>query len=102
MNRKITDFALGLKCGGLAASAFTRSRACAGGSSSDARAIAPKPCAARTSTSRRVTAGRKWESSHCGHLWDIDKLVPVQQCQAHVGQVSAAREELRRQITFRG
>src|ERR1035441_6062476 len=72
MNRKITDFALGLKCGGLAASALTRSTADTGAGNIDASAIAPKPWAERTSTSRRVTAFLK-----CASL-DIYKLVPIQ------------------------
>src|SRR5215813_8170469 len=96
MNRKITDLARGLKCGDLAASALTRWAAPAGGSSRDARAIEPKPCAARTRTSRRVTAGRK-----CRLLGDIDKLVSVQHGQAHVNQVPTVGEKLLRQVLLR-
>jgi hypothetical protein len=43
MNRKITDFAFGLKCGGLAASAFTRWTAETGAGNIEASAMAPNP-----------------------------------------------------------
>src|SRR5215831_6593270 len=87
MKRKMTDFALPGKCEGFAASGLTRSAAFAGGSSSEASASEPKPCAARTRTSRRVTAGRK-----CSR--DIEKLIPVEKGQTKVRQRAAGLEKL--------
>src|SRR5215471_5561135 len=102
MNRKITDLARGLKCGGLAANAFTRCTApTAGGSSIDASATAPNPWAARTRTSRLVTAVRRCGLLHCQHSLDINKLVPIQQSQAHVWQVPTTREKFLRELLFR-
>src|SRR5258708_39304959 len=94
MNRKITDFALGGKLGGFGASGLTRFAACAGGGSTDASAMAPKPFAALTSTSRRVSAGRQCSQILSGN---IHKPVSVQQRQTHVGERCAAREKVLRQ-----
>src|SRR5215471_17033106 len=75
MNRKITDFAFGAKCGVLAAKGLTRVFA----ESSELSAIAPKPCAARERMSRRVTADRMCSGN-------IDKLIAIQQRQTEVRQ----------------
>src|SRR5262245_38805802 len=91
MKRKMTDLALPGKCGGLAASGLTRSAAFAGGSTSDASAREPKPCAARTRTSRRVNAGRRWGS------WDIEELVAVEECQAEIRQRTTRLEKFQRE-----
>src|SRR5258708_1729636 len=93
MNRKITDFVLGGKLGGFGASGLTRFAARAGGSR-DPSAIAPNPLAARTSTSRRVSAGRQ-----CSQILsrNIHKLVSVQQGQTHVGERDTASKKVLRQ-----
>src|SRR5258708_1544015 len=93
MNRKITDFVLGGKLGGFGASGLTRFAAWPGGSR-DPSAIAPNPLAARTSTSRRVNAGRQCSQIRSGN---IHELIPVQQRQTHVSQRSTACKKVLRQ-----
>src|SRR5690349_24645694 len=88
----MTDFALPGKCGGLGASGLTA--ACARGGKSEESAMAPNPWAARTSTSRRVSAGVK-----CG-LRNIQKLVTVEQGQTEIVERASSAEELARQFHF--
>jgi hypothetical protein len=63
MNRKMTRFAFGLKCGGRTASGFFGSTgvsaAAADTPSRSARASRPKPLADRRNRSRRVCVGVK-------------------------------------------
>src|SRR2546425_11670890 len=87
MKRKITDFALGAKCGGLAASGFTLTLPCAPCGSSDPSAIAPKPCPARARMSRRVSTG--WICSG-----DIYEFIAIHQGQAKIGQPAFRAQEL--------
>ena len=58
--------------------------------SSDASAIEPKPCAARTRTSRRVTADLICDGSR-----DINELVSIEQRQTEIRQRAAGLEETR-------
>src|SRR5260370_35267420 len=69
INRKITDFAFGAKCGVLGASGFTPVAAACLPASSPASASPPKPLAQRKSISRRLI-GRRGDGPA---LPDIDK-----------------------------
>src|SRR5687768_12859859 len=94
----MTDFTLAGKCGAFAASGFSRSAAFPRGGSNDANAREPKPWAARSRTSRRVTAGRKWRAS----LRNIKELIAIEQRQAKIGQSAAGLEEFAREPALHG
>src|SRR5262245_34829992 len=86
MKRKITDFALVSKCGGLAASGFTLTFASACSRRNIASsASAPNPFAAVRRMLRRVR-GRS--------LRNIDKLVSVEECEAEVLRGATGVEEV--------
>src|SRR5438876_11864076 len=87
MNRKMTDLALGAKFGGLAASGFTLTLACAVSRSNEPRAMAPKPCPARARMSRRVSIGRICSGN-------VNELIAIHQGQTKIGQPASRAEEL--------
>src|SRR5579872_4671831 len=99
MNRKMTDLALPGKCCGLGASGLIRILPKASRSSRYCRASAPKPCAARVRTSRRVTAGRMcWDgSSGC-----IDELVAIHKGKAEISQRPASGQKLQAHLHLDG
>src|SRR5689334_20836391 len=91
MNRKMTDFAFAGKCCGLGARGLIRVLPKLSRSSRYCRASAPKPCAARVRTSRRVMAGRMCGVGSSGY---IDELIAIHQRQAEISQRPAGCEKL--------
>ena len=91
MNRKMTDLALAGKCGGLAASGFTRSAA-------PRRRVQQRRQRERAEAVRRAhqhVAARYRGANVTGRSGDIDELISIQQSQTEIRQRAAGLEELR-------